>query len=253
MTLLHRAPQESRNHKRRTKLIPVSLTLPLFLVFEQANVFQEAADDAARNAGDAELARELIAISEQLWEAIAREYPQRTWRSTSTQEMEQPRALKLTMPFDIAIEQHDGLQNYAEEFERRGYVNVAGQLRNAVAELQAAIDAEVGNCKSLAEDAEIPGRVAGYIGADGYRRIEVEGKEYRSDHMAFLFMTGKWPVHGVVHLNGDKADDRWENLADAAEDGDLEGSTSRPAGTDEQANNLDADHEVSKGPQDEED
>lgn len=46
----------------------------------------------------------------------------------------------------------------------------------------------------------------------GYRRITIDGEDYRCHRLAVLYMTGKWPETGVDHRNRDKSDDRWENL-----------------------------------------
>ncbi len=57
------------------------------------------------------------------------------------------------------------------------------------------------------------GREAGTI-ANGYRQIEVDFKLFRAGRLAWLYMTGSFPPDGmfVDHVNGERADDRWENL-----------------------------------------
>lgn len=57
------------------------------------------------------------------------------------------------------------------------------------------------------------GRRAGNIDKiNGYRRIGVNGLEYRCNRLATWWMTGEWPEHDVDHENGNRADDRWDNL-----------------------------------------
>lgn len=48
----------------------------------------------------------------------------------------------------------------------------------------------------------------------GYRYINVKGKTYRACRLAFLYMTGSFPIHQVDHINQIKNDDRWINLRD---------------------------------------
>lgn len=42
-------------------------------------------------------------------------------------------------------------------------------------------------------------------------RISIQGKSYKLHRLAFLYMTGSIPTE-VVHLNGDKTDNRFRNL-----------------------------------------
>lgn len=51
---------------------------------------------------------------------------------------------------------------------------------------------------------------------NGYRRcrVFVKGRQYRAERLAFLWVTGSWPVNMVDHLNHDTLDNRFCNLAD---------------------------------------
>lgn len=57
------------------------------------------------------------------------------------------------------------------------------------------------------------GDVAGTI-KDGYRVIILFGRQYRAQHLAWLFMTGEWPPTevDVEHRNRKRADNAWLNL-----------------------------------------
>lgn len=50
----------------------------------------------------------------------------------------------------------------------------------------------------------------------GYMNISIGGKLYRAHRLAWLYMTGAWPKGEIDHLNGKKADNRWENLRDVS-------------------------------------
>lgn len=58
------------------------------------------------------------------------------------------------------------------------------------------------------------GDVAGYID-DGYRKISIFGAEYKAHRVAWVWMTGEWPVDQVDHRNRDRSDNRWSNLRQA--------------------------------------
>jgi predicted DNA-binding transcriptional regulator AlpA len=56
------------------------------------------------------------------------------------------------------------------------------------------------------------GAPAGSIHSDGYRYIRIAGQLYRTDHLAFSYMTGSFPSGEVEHIDEDKANDAWANL-----------------------------------------
>lgn len=44
--------------------------------------------------------------------------------------------------------------------------------------------------------------------------VMVAGRSYRTDRVIWHYCNGCWPVGKLVHLNGDEADNRLENLAE---------------------------------------
>jgi hypothetical protein len=54
--------------------------------------------------------------------------------------------------------------------------------------------------------------IAGSVRKDGYIHIRINGKDYRAHRLAYLYITGSFPLNQVDHINHSRDDNRFSNL-----------------------------------------
>lgn len=59
------------------------------------------------------------------------------------------------------------------------------------------------------------GDIAGSIHVSGYVEIKINGRIYKAHRLAFLYMTGSWPLDMTDHIDGIRHNNKWLNLREA--------------------------------------
>lgn len=57
---------------------------------------------------------------------------------------------------------------------------------------------------------------AGFLDSKGYRRICIDGREYKAHRLAWLYVNEVWPRNVIDHRNRIRADNRIDNLRDVS-------------------------------------
>lgn len=60
------------------------------------------------------------------------------------------------------------------------------------------------------------GCVAGSLTHEGYVRIGIGSEQYQAHRLAWLYVTGEWPIDEIDHINGARDDNAWANLREAS-------------------------------------
>lgn len=56
------------------------------------------------------------------------------------------------------------------------------------------------------------GNEAGRVNGEGYRHVRVNGRDYKTHRIVWIWETGRWPVDQIDHINRIKTDNRFCNL-----------------------------------------
>lgn len=99
----------------------------------------------------------------------------------------------------------------SNKYERLGENVTQEELKNVLS-----YDPETGDFVWLISPASHVkiGRLAGRIGANGYRVIKYNRRDYGSHRLAWLYMTGEFPQNQIDHIDGDPLNNRIVNLRD---------------------------------------
>lgn len=60
------------------------------------------------------------------------------------------------------------------------------------------------------------GQRAGCKNGRGYVLVQIDDVIYQAHRLAWLYVTGAWPVAEIDHINGITSDNRWTNLRDVS-------------------------------------
>lgn len=69
----------------------------------------------------------------------------------------------------------------------------------------------------LCRNGQIPykaGAIAGSVGSNGYINISIDGKRYYAHRLAFMYVTGSFPLFSVDHIDGVRTNNAWSNIRD---------------------------------------
>lgn len=61
------------------------------------------------------------------------------------------------------------------------------------------------------------GKRAGSINSRGYIQIKIDTERYSAHRLAWLYMTGLWPIDQIDHKNNVRHDNKWLNLRECTQ------------------------------------
>ena len=71
------------------------------------------------------------------------------------------------------------------------------------------------------------GSVAGSLTPKGYRYIQLCGRKYPAHHIVWMFETGTFPTHFIDHIDGNKTNNRFDNLREVSNKQNCENRTAQ--------------------------
>lgn len=71
------------------------------------------------------------------------------------------------------------------------------------------------------------GDVAGHTRPDGYKTICIDGKNYLSHRLAWLYFYGIWPIDQIDHIDGNRGNNKIINLREASSSQNCENRAKR--------------------------
>ncbi len=75
------------------------------------------------------------------------------------------------------------------------------------------------------------GDAAGSQNGDGYLRIKVLSRQYKSHRLAWLYVYGEWPKLDIDHINRNRSDNRRVNLRDVTQKQNMQNASKRSDNT----------------------
>jgi len=68
---------------------------------------------------------------------------------------------------------------------------------------------------------------AGWVNAQGYRCVSLDGSTYLAHRLAWLFVNGEWPLDQIDHINGVRSDNRISNLRASSQHQNMQNTSAR--------------------------